>query len=85
MEAIHLIQVTPVELTSMIVDAVKMILQPQKQEECYMKGDQVAEYLGITTETLRQWKKAKKVTAYSMEGIVRYKKSEIEKLLKPLK
>lgn len=85
MGTIQLIQVSPVELTAMIAEAVKMILPSPKDEDVLMNSEQVAEYLDIDVSTLQRWKKAGKITAYAIEGIVRYKKSEILQLLKPLK
>ena len=84
MGTIQLIQVTPEELTQKIIDAVKILFSP-KDEDTYLTAEQASGLLQIDKRTLQRWQKAKKITAYAAEGIVRYKKSEIEKLLKPLK
>ena len=87
MEAIQLIQVSPAELTAMIVEGVKMILSTTKEEEVLLTPEEAWNYLTISQSTLNRWRKDKKITGYSIEGtaVVVYKKSELLKLLKPLK
>ena len=85
MEAIQLIQVTPSELTEMIVNAVKTLLPVQKDDDVLLTPDQVSDMLNVELSTLQRWRKAGKITAYGAVGIVRYKKAEILHLLKPLK
>lgn len=87
MEAIQFIQTTPAELAGLITEAVKMILPTIKSDDDdkLMNAKAAADYMGVSEGTILRWKKAKKITAYAHEGIVRYKKYELNQLLKALK
>jgi len=84
MEAIQLIQVTPAEFASLVAEAVRAILPEPKPDDAYLTADEVKAYLKISPSTLQRWQKNKKITGYTLEGTVRYKKSEVTELLKPL-
>lgn len=48
----------------------------------YLTIKEVAEMLKINRVTLYKWKKTKKLIPVKFEGIVRYKLSDIEKIMK---
>jgi MerR family transcriptional regulator, copper efflux regulator len=49
----------------------------------YLKINEAAAFLGVSAETLRNWEKVKKITAYRnpMNKYRLYKKEDLEKLL----
>jgi predicted DNA-binding transcriptional regulator AlpA len=50
--------------------------------ETYLTRNQVATKLQVTTKTLKNWREKKILTASKIGRVVRYKQSEIDKVLK---
>ena len=53
----------------------------------YLKITEAAEFLGVTTNTLRNWEREKKITVYrNPQNMYRlYKKEDLEELLANIK
>lgn len=91
MSKTQLIQVTPEQLQHEILEGIKTHLnafakhfQPTRQDE-YLTRQETADFFKVNLSTLWHWKKKGFLVPYGAEGIVRYKKSEVEaKLIKLL-
>jgi excisionase family DNA binding protein len=80
MEAIQFIQVTPEELSAIVLKGVKEIfsslaVKTEDSDELWTKK-QAAEYLKVTIRTVDNLVKNKKLGLYGFDGSVRLKKSE---------
>ncbi len=58
------------------------LVQTKTKMEQYLTTKEVAALLKVTRGTLNNWRKAKKIKAKKFQGTVRYKLSDIEKIMK---
>ena len=59
-------------------------LQPkpvEKKEEVYMTSSEVLSYINVSKSTLARWRKDLYIPYEKKGGIIRYKKSEVDKVL----
>ena len=87
MEQIQFVQVTPQQLQHDILEGIKTQLnalvkhfQPKQQDE-YLTRQETADFFKVDLSTLWHWKKRGFLVPYGGEGIVRYKKSDVETAL----
>ncbi|UYW02087.1 helix-turn-helix domain-containing protein [Flavobacterium agricola] len=90
MNQIQIIQVTPEQLKQVVQDAVKIELEqylknpePQKEDELLTR-EETAELLKVSLATLDRWSKNGKMQPLKIQHKVYFKKSDIEKALKPV-
>ena len=85
MKSVQLIELTPEQLQTAIIDGVKIHLnefkksfQPKEPTE-YMTRSEVADLLKINLSTVHNWTKNKILTSYGIGGTrVYYKRLEVE-------
>jgi len=53
-----------------------------KQIETYLTTKEVGDLLKVSRATLNRWRKAKKIKAKKFQGVVRYKLSDVENVMK---
>jgi len=72
------------------VDQIKELIQsiipvpaqtPEIKEDPYLTSKECQEYLKISSTTLHRWRKAKYLKSEKFGGIVRFKKSDCDKVL----
>lgn len=87
--AVHLIQVTPEQLSLAIKEAIREELQTlqaslekkkTKRTE-YITRKEVAKMLGISKPTLWRWEKNRTLKNYKVQGRVFYKLHEVQELI----
>ncbi len=90
-QSIQFLQVTPQELQNEILDGIKSQLsaftkhfQPQQPDE-YLTRKETADFFKVDISTLWHWKKKGFLVPYGAEGIVRYKRSDVENAMVKLK
>lgn len=66
---------------AMSVFAEAMAARQEKKEETYLTPDEVAEKLGVSTNTLWRWNRDKYLMPIKMGRKSRYKLSDVEKLM----
>jgi excisionase family DNA binding protein len=87
---IQLIQISPDELQSRIIEGVKAEIdslrsefQPKQPTE-YLTRNEVRDLLQVNLSTVHNLTKRGKLKAYGCGGRVYYKRSEVEQAIKPL-
>lgn len=86
-KALHLIQVTPEELQTAIVEGVKAHLDDLKKSlqpkdfPKYMTRQEVADWLKVDISTVHNWTVKGVLKKYGIEGKVYYKSAEVEKAI----
>lgn len=90
MEAIQLIQLTPQQLQSLIVEGVKVQFddlknhfQPKTPNE-YLTRDEVAKMFDVNISTIHNWCKSKRLNPFGIGARVYFLRHEVEASLKPL-
>lgn len=87
--AVHLIQVTPEQLSLTVKEAIREELQTlqaslekkkTKRTE-YITRKEVAKMLGISKPTLWRWEKNRTLKNYKVQGRVFYKLHEVQELI----
>lgn len=58
-----------------------IVIETKKEDEVYLKTDEAFQYLNVSRSTLLRWKKDKYVKSEKKGGILRFKKSELDKVL----
>lgn len=53
----------------------------KKEEEVYMTSAEVIDYLNVSKSTLVRWRKSLYIPYEKKGGIIRFKKSEVDKVL----
>jgi excisionase family DNA binding protein len=87
MDTVMLSSFSPEQLSTFLRDAVRQEIKPlieglkPNQETEYLSRNQVAELLGITFPTLRDYTLTGKLKGYRIGRRVRYKKAEVEAAL----
>lgn len=76
MTAIQFINKSPEEFKSDLINELKDLLQPQK-EEVLLSQKEVADFYKVTVQTIINWQKKGLINAYMIGGKVRYKQSEL--------
>jgi hypothetical protein len=91
MSKIQFIQVTPEQLHQEILTGIKSQLNtfiehfhPKPPDE-YLTRQETADFFKVDISTLWHWKKRGFLTPYGAEGIVRYKRSDVEQAMIKLK
>ena len=90
-KSIQLLNITPEELKTTIIEGVKIQIQDlkvnfqPKEPTVYLTRNQVAEMLHIDLSTVHNYTKKGKLIAYSIEHRVYYKREEVENALIKLK
>lgn len=88
MTKLQLIEITPEELSDMIIKgiqgAINSIAAPLN-EETLLNRYEAAELLKISTVTLWDWTNKGKIQSYGLGNKVFYKKSELLSSIKPIK
>lgn len=84
MKSIQLIEVTPEQLQTAIIDGVKTHLnelkksfQPKEPTE-YLTRSEVAELLKIDLSTLHNWTRKGRLISYGIGSRIYYKRKEVE-------
>lgn len=86
---IQFIQITPDELTEMIMAGVRAELEKlktdfqQKEPTEYMTRNDVRDFLNVDLSTVHNLTKRGKLKAYGLGGRVYYKRVEVEAAIKP--
>lgn len=87
MGTVQMVQVTPEELKTMIVEGVKEVIEhllpnvkPSAEKELYTKKEAITT-LKISLSTLNNWIKSGKLPAHGIGNRVFLKKSEIDQAL----
>jgi excisionase family DNA binding protein len=87
---IQLVQISPDELQSRIIEGVKAEIdslrsefQPKQPTE-YLTRSEVRDLLQVNLSTVHNLTKRGKLKAYGIGGRVYYKRSEVEQAIKPL-
>lgn len=90
-KTLQFIQTTPQELSELINEGVKSIIEdfknslsPQNSDELLTR-EQTCKFLNIDSSTLWHWTNKGRVKAYSIVNRRYYKKSELLEALKPVK
>lgn len=55
---------------------VKKMIEASSRE--WLNVGQSANYLGVSTTTFREWRKKYKIPSYTIEGVTRWKKSDLD-------
>lgn len=76
MEAIQFINISPEDLSRMIVESVQQLMQP-KDDEVLLTQTEVAEFYRVSVQTIIKWQASGKIKAYGIANERRYKKSEL--------
>ena len=90
-KAIQLLNITPEELKTAILEGVKVQIEDLKKNfepkhpTVYLTRNQVAEMLHVDLSTIHNYTKKGKLIAYSIEHRVYYKREEVENALIELK
>lgn len=91
MSKAQLIQVTPEQLQHEILEGIKTQInalikhfQPKQPEE-YLTSQETADFFKVDKSTLWHWRKKGFLTPYGAEGIVRYKRADVEQAMIKLK
>ena len=91
METIQFVQVNPEQLQEKILEGIKTQLNaiikhfaPQQTSE-YLTRQETADFFKVDISTLWHWKRKGFLVPYGAEGIVRYKRSEVENAMVKLK
>lgn len=91
METIQFVQVTPEQLQEKILEGIKELarkhknyFQPKQLDE-YLTRQETADFFKVDLSTLWHWKQKGFLVPYGAEGIVRYKRSEVEQAMVKLK
>lgn len=58
------------------------IFDSMKQNETYLTTKEAGALLKVSRATLNRWRKSKTIKAKKLNGVVRYKLSDIEKAMK---
>lgn len=84
MKSIQLIELTPEQLQTAIIDGVKTQLnelkksfQPKEPTE-YLTRSEVAELLKIDLSTVHNWTRKGRLTSYGIGSRIYYKRKEVE-------
>lgn len=87
MTKLQLIEITPEELSDMIIKGIQdaISIAAPLNEETLLNRYEAAELLKISTVTLWDWTNKGKIQSYALGNKVFYKKSELLKSLKPVK
>lgn len=91
MQNIQFIQVTPEQLQEKILEGVKDLIRKHqdifspKQPDEYLTRQETADFFKVDVSTLWHWKQKGFLVPYGAEGIVRYKRSEVEQAMVKLK
>lgn len=59
---------------------VKKMIEASSRE--WLNVGQSANYLGVSTTTFREWRKKYKIPSYTIEGVTRWKKSDLDSFWK---
>ena len=87
---IQFIAISPDELQSRImegvkaeIDSLKKEFQPREPTE-YLTRNEVRQMFHVDLSTIHNWTKKGKLHAYGIAGRVYYKRSEVERSIKPI-
>lgn len=83
-DTLQFINIDPDKFTDDIVSRLSKIIHIPKQEEELLTQEEVAKLLKVTPQTIINYQNKGSIKAYVIEGLVRYKKSEIINNLKVL-
>jgi excisionase family DNA binding protein len=67
------------------LEEIKQKINKLTEREQYMRPDEAAKMLGISTKTLDRWQRLDRVKAYRVGGRTFYKESEIHEAMKHLR
>ena len=74
-------QLTVDQLNELIQSIIPIPTQ-EIEKDYYLNSKEAKEYLKVSISTLARWKKEKYLKCEKLGGIIRYKKSELDRLLK---
>jgi len=74
-------QLTVDQLKELIHSTVVTQPKPEVVEDAYFSSEQARVYMGVSKSTIARWKKDKYLKSEKLGGILRYRKSECDKVL----
>jgi len=64
-----------------LIQSIKPTPTPETKEDPYFNSDEARKYLKVSKSTLARWKKEKYLKSEKFGGILRFRKSECDKVL----
>lgn len=64
-----------------LLESQKVEPEAPKEEEEYLSPIEACEYLKVSKSTLARWRRSGYLTGNKVGGILRYKKSELQKII----